>query len=184
MWASVRCFLSNLVQPDRFQEVHQFRLFRTRQTREIMETGKEIKITEMAPALKAGSCFYGLSVEFKWVLLLQYAEMLTCPSTARLQLMHQRWNVTLTEFQDCCSGPPAPSLFLLTSVRRAADCSREQVYRLRSQQSSDVGPWRPSWNFLGLSQTRRLSPQQECVKRSSALRLCGDFIVVTTSSTL
>lgn len=93
----------------------------------------------------------------------------------------------LTEWHDCCSGPSAPRLFILTSVRREGDCSRDQLHCLRPQQSSDVGPWRPSWISLCLSQTRsriRLSSQPDYVKRSSAVRLCRDFIVVTTSQTL
>lgn len=41
---------------------------------------------------------------------------------------------------------------------------REQLCRLRSQLSSDVGPWRPSWIIFGPSQTRsrsRLSSQPD-----------------------
>lgn len=80
---------------------------------------------------------------------------------------------------------PTPWLLLLTSVRRAGDSSREHLYHLRSQQSSDVGPRRSSW--LVLSQTRshsRLSSQPDYGKRSSAVRLCRGLIVLTTSQTL
>lgn len=67
----------------------------------------------MSPPPKAGGHFYGPGVGLKRVLLLHWAEMLTCPPEARLQLTQQRWNTTLTELHDCCccgcGGGPARS---------------------------------------------------------------------------